>query len=529
MSSVFIFNTFPFEDTISSEEQNETKRRSLQSSLVEEWTKFYGTPASDYAFDIECDEHDNLFMAGRWGNYYAYLTKLNTDGQEDWNWTWSGGEYSDGWGTTIDEENNYVYLAGYYGSFQGPHNVCVVKLDYSGNEVWTTTWDQGRSERVKDIALDSNGDLYVVGSSGSRAFLTKFDKHDGSELWNITWNPSQQYYSYSTSATGVDVSLEGDIYVTGKQSYEFSYSGYTFSGEKFFIRKYNSTRDKQWERAYSGSDNSLTEGWDVEVHTDGYIYAVGGDDRDIGLAKLTPDNTQVYYQIYDVSVTDVGEGLALDSNNNIFITAGTYNDSTGDWEARMLKCSNSGTLLYNRSLNFAGEDRGYSVTVDSRDNAYFCGHATLSGNQKQFLMKVGDAANLPGSFSLDSDADLPVETNGAYNLTWTASTNADNYSIYESCSEIVEINESVDLIAEGLQDTSYPVIKTDNGTYYYRAVAFNEEGNYTSNCISVEVEIPPTSSETPSEPSDSISFGMYFLIVSLASFLIIAIWMKKQT
>ncbi len=470
--------------------QEDKFNNKLKTSFTQEWLKFYGTVVADYFFDIECDDNDNLFVAGRWGNYYAYLAKLDTNGNMDWNWTWDGGEISDGWGVAIDETNDFVYLAGNYGPYSGDKNVTVVKLDYFGNKIWSITWDKGGIEIARDVALDNDGNIFVVGSiDDTQAFLVKFNESDGSELWNITWKGGTTSYD-SACANGIDISPSGDIYVIGTHEYDYSSPYGSIYLQIFYIIKFNSTADKQWERTYSFMGSNLTGGWDIIYGTDDYVYAVGSFNRDIQLSKLTPDNTEIYHIRYDFNNPDDGIGLALDSENNIYITGGTYNSSSKSWAAIMLKCSNSGTLLNNLTIDYAGEDRGYGVAVDSNDNAYFCGIVTFSGDQKQFILKMSPPIEPPGPFSLVSDAQTPIDEDGMFTLSWDDSSNVDTYTIYKSNKYISEINDTLDVIAEDVQDTSYPIQETQNDTYYYIVVAFNDDGNESSNCISVEVEIP---------------------------------------
>lgn len=131
---------------------------------------------------------------------------------------------------------------------------------------------------------------------------------------------------------------------------------------------------------------------------------------------------------------------------------------------------------------------------------------------------------LPGFFILDSDADQPIDDDGAFSLSWTASSNANNYSLYESSSLISEINENVVLLVDGLENDPYPLQKNHNGTYYYIVVAFNTNGNRSSNCLEIIVRIP---TEPNQNGGSSIDFGMYFLYISLVTITVIIISIKK--
>jgi hypothetical protein len=79
--------------------------------------------------------------------------------------------------------------------------------------------------------------------------------------------------------------------------------------------------------------------------------------------------------------------------------------------------------------------------------------------------------NLPKSFILTSTADIP-DLDGQFNLNWTESLNADNYSIY--------VNDS--LFIDNLTNLSYYLSNLTDGNYSFYIVAFNQYGNLSSNC-----------------------------------------------
>ena len=104
----------------------------------------------------------------------------------------------------------------------------------------------------------------------------------------------------------------------------------------------------------------------------------------------------------------------------------------------------------------------------------------------------------PWPFTLSSNADSP-DTDGQFELNWTISIDANNYSIYMYNSEITEINASVTLIASGITDLNYSM-SLESGTYYILIRSYNEVGLIDSNQIMITVEIPV------GEPFNFISF-----------------------
>jgi hypothetical protein len=118
----------------------------------------------------------------------------------------------------------------------------------------------------------------------------------------------------------------------------------------------------------------------------------------------------------------------------------------------------------------------------------------------------------PGHFTLTSTADDP-DDDGDFDLTWTASSGALTYAIYQYDSYITEINGSLTLIAAGVTDLTNSLSSYTNGTYYFIVVANNSYGETLSNCIQIVVEIPPSEAAEPEIPGYNLLFLSLMLII----------------
>ncbi|MFX0008806.1 MAG: CARDB domain-containing protein [Candidatus Hermodarchaeota archaeon] len=101
-----------------------------------------------------------------------------------------------------------------------------------------------------------------------------------------------------------------------------------------------------------------------------------------------------------------------------------------------------------------------------------------------------DIIATPYPFILTTNAGTP-DADGSFDLTWTSSYNAENYSVYRYSYFIFEINESLTSLADEITDLSLPLSGYSDGTYYFIVVAHNIHGDTLSNCIQVNVEIVP--------------------------------------
>ncbi|MFX1569230.1 MAG: ABC transporter substrate-binding protein [Promethearchaeota archaeon] len=95
----------------------------------------------------------------------------------------------------------------------------------------------------------------------------------------------------------------------------------------------------------------------------------------------------------------------------------------------------------------------------------------------------------PGPFSLSHKAGDP-DTDGKFDLIWTTSERADNYSIIRYSKSIIDINNSLTFVANHTTEKSFTVTGLRNGKYYFAVAAYNEMGFTLSNDVEIEVQIP---------------------------------------
>lgn len=179
------------------------------------FSTFLGGSGNDFGEDIVVDASGNIYVTGATyssdfpvtagaydasynGESDAFLVKLNPAGNSPYFATFLGGSAWD-WSTgiTIDVWGN-VYLTGdtsspdfpitpnafdtTYDRTDGDADVFVVKMNSSGTGLFYSTflggsfWDN--DDDGEDIALDKNGNAYIVGATNSPDFPTTFDAVD---------------------------------------------------------------------------------------------------------------------------------------------------------------------------------------------------------------------------------------------------------------------------------------------------------------------------------------------------------------
>ncbi len=354
--------------------------------------------------------------------------------------TYLGGNLDDaGYSIVVDPGGN-VYVAGATGSTtfpttagtfdttqNGGNDVFVTKLNPAGSALIYSTFIGGSEHDVGfGIAVDSSGNAFLTGMTQSAAFPTTagaFDTiHNGNEDVFVTkLNAAGSGLIYSTFiggsntdyGRGIAIDPAGDAYLTG---YTYS-SGYPTTvgafdtsfnnGDDVFATRLNAAGSALIYSTFLGGQG-FDEGYGIAVDSSGNAYLTGVTQdhtidfpvtagaydttangfNDVFVTKLNPTGTALIYSTFigGASGNDAGNGIAVDSSGNAFLTGNTgstnfpttagafdttYNGS-GDIFVTKLNAAGS-ALIYSTFIGGNAVDFGGSITVDPSGSAFITG------------------------------------------------------------------------------------------------------------------------------------------------------------
>jgi Beta-propeller repeat/Abnormal spindle-like microcephaly-assoc'd, ASPM-SPD-2-Hydin len=296
------------------------------------------------------------------------------------------------------------------------------------------------SDSGNSVAVDSAGNAYVTGSTSSidfpiapgglqtvcggactnDAFISKLDP-TGSVLVYSTYLGG----SGTDSGNGIAVDGSGNVYVDGyTYSTDFPTTPGAFqtacgggcSGNTFdaFITKLDASGSALVYSTYlGGSGNDYGASNSIAVDSSGNVYVTGAtystdfpttpgafqtacgggcSTADVFISKLNPSGSALVYSTYlGGSGYDVGQGIAIDSSGNAYVSGGTYSTdfptmnplqsmSGGNEDAFVAKLNPTGSaLVYSTYLGGDEQDGGTGIAVDNSGDVYVTGFA-LSSN-----------------------------------------------------------------------------------------------------------------------------------------------------
>lgn len=171
--------------------------------------------------------------------------------------------------------------------YGGGSDFVIAKLDASGTPVWVHVQNDVDHEEIAGSAIDSTGNVIVTGrfagavsfggamlsatAPGYDMFLAKYSGADGSHLWSLRYGTDS---AERPSALAVDSA--GDVYVVGSFTGTTNLGGANMSSDGLtdaFVAKYRGTDGAFiWGTRFGGTDQDAAD----NVAVNGAKVAVGG-------------------------------------------------------------------------------------------------------------------------------------------------------------------------------------------------------------------------------------------------------------
>jgi uncharacterized protein (UPF0548 family) len=175
-----------------------------------------------------------------------------------------------------------------------------------------------------------------------------------------------------------------------------------------FLVKYDPSGTKQWTRQLGSANEDFATSLAVDSSGNAYVtgFTYGGLDGntkvgvfDMFLVKYDPSGSKQWLRQLGSGNYDVGYGVAVESNGNVYVTGYTYggldgNTNAGNEDMFLVKYDPSGTKQWLRQMGTSQDDGGHGVAVDGSGNVYVTGYTyggldgnTNAGGSDMFLVK----------------------------------------------------------------------------------------------------------------------------------------------
>lgn len=314
-----------------------------------------------------------------------WIIKIDSQGNKVWSKTIGGSKNDFGTSIIATNDGNFI-ISGYTESSDGIvpsnfgfHDFLVVKINSSGEVIWSRNYGFSGHDHAHKIIQTSDGGYFVVG----------FSEYSGIEGSGGTQNNGE----------GHDIGHKGVLHGSGE----------------FIGVKINSQGEFMWYRYFGGTQNDRVN--DVVEANDGGLVMVGyseSSDFDINdnkgsydfwVVKLQNNGSLTWKHNYGGSGIDQAFGVVKTNNNSYLIVGRSNSDdkdinvSLGGFDAWVIHIDDHGHLIWNKSFGGSEFDSAEQIRMLSNGNFGIVGNTrsilnnSNKGQNDYWFLEVDNKAN----------------------------------------------------------------------------------------------------------------------------------------
>ncbi len=314
----------------------------LDASGNKVWAKAYGGTNGDYGYSIQQTLDSNYIVTGiassndgdvshNIGGWDYWIIKLNSIGDTIWTRSYGGSQMDYARSIALSKDGGYI-VGGYTQSDDGDvsknygeHDIWIVKLNSSGDTLWTRSYGGSLDDYAYSIKETSDGGYIVVGFTRS---------NDGCVSGN---NGESDYYILKLNSFGDTVWTKciggyfEDVAYSVYQTMDSGYiiAGYTSSGldlpdfhgaRDYWIVKLDSIGNVIWKKCLGGS--TLDEGSSIAQTLDGGFIVAGLATSDNGDVTGSHGEGDAWIVKLSFETTTVNIDTAICLGDSIYLQGG---------------------------------------------------------------------------------------------------------------------------------------------------------------------------------------------------------------
>lgn len=423
-----------------------------------DWLRIYdnGSGGNDFVNDITRDDNYNFYLAGRLegsdGTPDLAVVSFSHQGDSllDIRFASSQNAWDEAWSVAVDSEKN-IYAAGIVSFGTTSSKAALIKFSSDGNIAWSRFY--AFDSEALQVALDDNQNpvLGYINYDSSCAGFTKYSAA-GDSIWTTNVLPDSGgnlhiNYMLSDSAGNIYVLLQQNFLVPD-DSFQFGAVILVLDKNGNMLWKKNLDVDTPRKLIFDNESNiiAITIGdgiimklksdgdslWSINTNTlltdiavddynniivSGYTGGIGY--FDYRTQKFSPDGSLIWGREFNSneSLRDFATGIALDKDNNIYVT-GSCNDMFTQGYCYTLRYDPEGNLVWQHRFDipYGQSISPQKIYLDDSSSVFIGGELRVYSLPSDFfLLKlkqnegvgVNDILSVPAEFSLSQNYPNP--------------------------------------------------------------------------------------------------------------------------
>lgn len=350
---------------------------------------------------------DGGYVIGGWYDISALFTSefylIRTDDQGDTLWARTYGEKTDsnarngsgnqGFHAFQTADQGYFFVGEVHGFGAGSSDVYAIRLDASGDTLWSRTFGSPESDYGQNALQTSDGGFLIAGYTESPdidirdAYLIRLNSA-GNLRWARTFGGQQ-----IDAVSGLVQSTDGGFVMVG---YTFSFGA---TSSQVYIIKTDSSGEVIWDYSVGGSSNDY--GYSIDNTLEGgYIISgatesIGAGEEDLLLLKLDSLGNLVWSRAYGGQEYDAGNSVVQCLDGGFAVAGFTQSFGAGNRDVYLVRTNANGDTLWTRAYGGVEDDMGSSIRQTIDGGFIIAGHTLSFGvsNSDVYLIRVDSFGN----------------------------------------------------------------------------------------------------------------------------------------
>ncbi len=374
-----------------------------------------------------------------------------------------GGSGDDTGQAVITTSDGGLAILGYTNSVDGDllgkltsvNDYWLLKLNADGEKEWSRTYGGSMDDRGQSVIETADGGFAITGyamssdgdSNQNQGFHDNWILRLGAQ-GNILWQKSFGFSGHDHSYDLVET-LDGGFFFVGFLDITSARAdGNTEKGQfltrhgvgEFWGTKIDANGNLQWRKYFGGSNNDRAHAV-VQADDGGFVMAGFSESDDFDIAnskgsydfwvvKISNTGNLIWERSFGGSGIDIAYDIAKTADGNYLVTGNTFSTdldiskSSGESDLWMIVIDDNGAMIWEKTYGGPQFDAGQSVRVSSTGGIIVSGNTKSSGGDLQ----ANQGENDIWVFKTDSSGDLLWQQNfggSAIDLGFDATENAE--------------------------------------------------------------------------------------------------------
>jgi hypothetical protein len=347
------------------------------------WTRTYGGTQGECCLSIQ-QTADSGYIAVGWtgsfgnGQRDIYILRMDQNGDTIWSKTYGGPANDEAW--DIDEVDGTGFIiAGCISDSSGYRNGYALRINNFGDTIWTREYGGIFDDMFRSVCLTPDSGFLFVGytvQSWGDVFILKTDCN-GDSLWSIILGGSSNDDGWCIEA------LSNGGYIVAGWTESFG-----AGGSDVYLIRVNDNGDTLWTKTIGSSTHSekgysikqtLVNGFVIVGETNAHFH-----DFYCTLADSTGDS--IWTKTYgDPGDTDIGYSVALSKDSNFVAAGHTWGQAWEDFY--LIKINPQGDTIWTAQYGSSDyADKAFSIQQTFDGGYIVAGSGWISSNANDFFI-----------------------------------------------------------------------------------------------------------------------------------------------